>query len=159
MKAVHHILVIRSPHRHLSFSPYIFSFLSPFLRFILPYIFLSHLPSLCPIVLTPCVLSSKVRPAARLEHAVYLWYRWVWHSYREQGQRGGPDTATDLRQVPHHPLQHLQVVPDWLRLLWQNHHREADGVSSRSREEGSRAVMWEMKDGAFFFHHIQGKQR
>lgn len=73
----------------------------------------------------------QVRPHARLEPAVCVWHGRVRHGHREQGQRGGPDTTADLRQVPRHPRQHLQVVPDWVWLLWPNHHREADGVSSQ----------------------------
>lgn len=97
----------------------------------------AHLP--CPTVLTPRVSSSKVRPTARLERAVCVWHRWVWHSYREQGQGRGSDAAADLRQVPCHSLQHLQVVPDQLWLFWKNHHWEADRVSG-TRGDGSCPV-------------------
>lgn len=107
------------PVHHLFFSS---SFIFPRLSFAIP---------LC--ISYAVLSSSKVRPPARLERAVCVWHRWVRHSYGEQGQRGGSDPAADLRQVSCRSLQHLQMVPDWLWLFWQNHHREADGVSESSR--------------------------
>ena len=51
MKSVNHILVIRSPHHHPSFAPYIFSFLFSFA----PFFFLT-LMSYCTNSLRPLLL-------------------------------------------------------------------------------------------------------
>lgn len=73
-------------------------------------------------------LTSQVQSTAWLECPVCVRDRRVRHGYREQGHRGGSDATGDLWQVPCHSRHHLQVVPDWLWLLWKNHHREADRV-------------------------------
>lgn len=96
-------------------------------------------PNIQVRILTPktahsqcCSTSCQILPFARLESAVRVRHRWVWHSHRKQSQRRRPHTSADLRQVPRRSLEHLRVVPDRLWLFWPNHHRKADRVSKHT---------------------------
>lgn len=100
-----------------------------------------YFPHLISCVTVTTAFLPQVRSSARLECPVCVRDRRVWHGYREQGTRGGADTTGDLWQVPCHALRHLQVVSDWLWLLWKNHHWEADRVRCSIFVTGSRCII------------------